>query len=60
MIEEPSPLRAHDWGDHKPEFVDQALVEERLGQRNTAVDPDVATRLTLEIDDERDETGAND
>jgi len=60
VIEQPSPLSVHGRGDHKSEFVNQARLEERLGQRDAAVDPDVATGLTLEIGDELGETVTDD
>ena len=56
MIEEPSPSQLHGRRDHESELVNQALLEERLGQRDAAVDPDVATGLAFEIGDKLGET----
>ena len=52
MIEEPPAPQLHGWGDYKSQFVNQALLEERSGQRDAAVNSDVATGLPLEIGDE--------
>ena len=44
---------------HEPEFVDKAAREQRLGDRDAAMDTDVAARLLLEVPRECDQTAVD-
>ena len=49
MIEEPAPLHVHGRGDHESDLVNEARLEERLRERDAAVDADVAAPSSLTL-----------
>ena len=51
-VEEPSSAPGDPWRYHELQFVDNAGGEQRLRDRDTCVDADIASALLLEIPDE--------
>ncbi len=60
VVEELATVDAQDRGDDKPQFVDQALFEERLGQCDAPVHADIVAGLLLQLGDELDKAAVDD
>src|ERR1700688_3972467 len=60
LAEELATVELQGRGDDKPQFVDQALLEERSGQRNAPVHADIFAGLPLELGDELDKAAIDD
>ena len=51
-VEELSSVHVQRRGDDKPQFVDQALFEQRLGQRDAPMHADITAGALLQLGDE--------
>ena len=59
-VEELATVHVDGRGDDEPQFVDQAVFEQRLGQRDAPVYPDIAAGLLLQVGHEFEQLAIDD